>query len=138
MNQVSDTDWSYLAGFIDGEGCISVFSSGKKGRYYPRLSIAQADQVQLYELYELFGVGRLSFRRKTKANKATGTGITWNVRNHVQLKWVLEGVMPYLRLKRRQAELALLILDSRMDEALVSELRGCKVPRRPYEIPESR
>lgn len=123
MNQPTDTDWAYLAGFVDGEGCISV-SKGTR-QWYPKLGISQNDQVVLLELYELFGVGRFKIWQP-KEGKARAR---WNIYRAEHLRWILNGVLPYLRLKKSQAEVALHILDNRRDESAVSSLTELKVHR---------
>jgi hypothetical protein len=132
MKELLDTDWAYLAGFIDGEGCIG--SSRSRDRWYPRLTITQADQMFLLELYKLFGVGRFTYRKPTVKNKATGFSGQWSIRSSPSIKWILEGVLPYLRLKKTQAEVALRLLENRDEEDLVLELSALKEPKRPVGL----
>lgn len=129
-DHLQDTDWAYLAGFVDGEGCISSYKSS--GRYYPRLSIVQADHVVLLGLYRRFDVGRVNIRRRTAKNKATGDQLSWNIRTKAQLKWLLEGLLPYLKLKKSQAEIALQLLGNSQDQAKVLQLAEHKKVRRTF------
>lgn len=98
------TDWAYLAGFVDGEGCISTTSS-KSGQFYPRLVVAQSDFGQIERLREKFlGLGRVH----VKQQKHYRPQLVWTLRGE-ELLVFLENLLPYLDLKKRQAEVAILI-----------------------------
>lgn len=123
------TDWAYLAGFVDGEGCISVKrervkNTGlKNGVFRPYLSLSQKDHVCLANLYEKFSVGYFAVRRDNDQAR-------WQVASREDLRWILEGIIPYLTLKRTQAELALQLLDDKRDEAIVTQISELKRARR--------
>jgi hypothetical protein len=103
---------AYLAGLVDGEGTISVWrhraprnSSGYT--YVPIFTIAQANQPFLEEIRDIVGNG--SVRRANRAslqNPKHKDCYTLSFRAH-QTRWVLPQILPYLRIKRRQADLLL-------------------------------
>ena len=90
-------EWAYLAGLIDGEGCITS-RRNSKGSYYTRMTISQKRVELLWWVHERFG-GAVSVK-----------GRTWHAGSR-HSAWVLEGVLPYLVLKRDQAEVALALCE---------------------------
>lgn len=130
-NLLQDTDWAYLAGFADGEGCIRATKQKVQGKlkYYPRLHIGQTDQVVLLELYELFEVGRFRLREWNKKYSNGQVSAIWDISKGEELRWLLTNLVPYLRLKKAQAEVALRLLDNKSNEAYVTELKQLKIHR---------
>jgi hypothetical protein len=128
VKSLTDTDWAYLAGFADGDGCISTSERKKKGtgegygKWRVFLTIAQRDQVSLLELRELFDVGRF-YVYPTKPLAV------WRTDKRPELKWLLENLLPFLRLKKSQAEAALRILEDVEDQGSVIELKALKAHR---------
>lgn len=93
---------SWLAGFFDGEGSVSLSHSpngSKTGNRIFRLQVtlSQKDGKYLREAQQLFG-GRVVYHRHCNQ---------WMTSGPVAAKF-LRTVLPYLRVKRRVAELALL------------------------------
>ncbi len=78
----------WAAGFLDGEGCFSLLDA-------PSLSVTQKYRGPLDELARMFG-GRV---RPLK-----GRGWQWAIHSET-LRAALPVLIPYLRLKRRQAEI---------------------------------
>lgn len=117
--------WAYLAGFVDGEGCISVYGwkNKKQKSYRPKLRIAQTDQVVMLELHERFGkVGYFRIDRHERAH--------WQFLSREDLRWALTNLLPHLLLKRGQAEVALKLLDDKSDKSLAKELSAMKNHRK--------
>ena len=125
----SPTDWAYLAGFIDGEGCISTHPGNgrdlKRKRWRPIFSVQQADQVSLLEIYQRFQVGHFTLKKAK-----SGIQGRWVVNRPNEFQWLIEGVLPYLSLKKRQAEVALGMVGGTTDRAQVRLLSEMKAPRR--------
>jgi hypothetical protein len=87
----------YLAGFIDGEGCIDFCRARNKGKLSitPRLRIIQcggeAGKLLMQAIQYTFG-GSLNYRPKAYANEWTVTGyecfkVLNRVKNSLILKW---------------------------------------------------
>jgi hypothetical protein len=95
-------DWSYVAGFIDGEGTIT-FARGKTGagnyKLQPRLLIGQKKPEVLYMIQELAGEG-LMLQQKAGLFVYQNEGVK-------KLPAMLENLLPYLIIKKRQAEVLL-------------------------------
>lgn len=92
----------YLAGFFDGEGCITVVGS-KPPSVNLIVSIAQTELQILTEIRECFG-GYLypKVRRSAKHNQAWE--LRWVSRSAIEF---LEKVYPFLKVKQLQAKIVL-------------------------------
>jgi len=97
---------SYLAGFIDGEGSISVgLNRTNKGvrRWYLRLSVHQLDPRPLRLLAETFGG---SVRKHGYEARRTRQIYEWAVSSK-QAAVAISAIRPYLIVKADEADVAL-------------------------------
>lgn len=95
----SESELAYLAGLIDGEGCLRVEKSGGKYRYTPMtptVCVTNSNPTLIKWVIEKFG-GHL-YLKKSK----TCWDIYWLGKRAVE---VLEQVYPYLVGKKEQADL---------------------------------
>jgi hypothetical protein len=100
--RMSQADYAYLAGVIDGEGCIRIQRVRARGvvRYQLRLHVANTSRALMDWLEMTFG-GHAYARKKPHG----GVVWDWHVKNgHVPD--VLRLVLPYLIVKREEALLA--------------------------------
>jgi hypothetical protein len=71
MKVITETEKTYIAGFIDGEGCISISKyQGKNNRapvYTLQLVITQKGPIPLFELQEIIGLGTLQEGKKHRS-----------------------------------------------------------------------
>jgi hypothetical protein len=104
-----ETTYAYLAGAIDIDGFISIDRrAGRQGMgYRPRIGISDTSPVVPKLLHSLFQ-GRLFEIAPKKSSYAHF--YLWEAQ-HQQAREPLSGLLPYLRLKRRHAELALTLMD---------------------------
>jgi len=111
------TKWSYLAGFLDGEGNISIWRTeyernngftrpGGYGHFGVRLSIVNTDIRVMNWLMEHFG-GVFLMRDRRNINPIHKPSYVWRPKGKANLAKILLGVMPYLLLKKEQAIIAL-------------------------------
>jgi hypothetical protein len=120
--ELPDTEWAYLAGFIDADGCISANTREKWSNYYPRVSISQVEGDYLAQLKQWFG-GALRYRIPS----GVGSRMIWNLQiPSGGSRIVLQGVLPYLRYKKPQAEIALAITGHPDAEQMYWQLRSLK------------
>lgn len=119
---LSEIDLSYAAGIIDGEGSIMVIhhkprkESGHRWEYWVlRISISNNNKILLDWLLEVFGGG---YSMGISKNPKWNDTYLWRVDSKIA-KNILELVFPYLKLKKRQAELALKMIETH-------KLTGCK------------
>lgn len=98
---------SYLAGIIDGEGCIGLEhlspTKGRKKDYYAcRLTVINTSQKLMERLKKTFK-GSYSARKKIDGRKIC---YRWHVFGD-DLEKALIALIPYLDLKKAQAELVM-------------------------------
>jgi hypothetical protein len=106
MNKLNETDKAYIAGFFDGEGCISISKYQREGRnktpvYSLQVVIAQKGVDVLHDLQFLTGVGALHERHKYHP----GT-YEWRLSPNDALDFLTE-ILPYLRGKHQEALIAI-------------------------------
>lgn len=101
--RVSKCDRAYLAGLIDGEGTIAVYYPSRNRLGSPRVVIAMSTEQPLLWVYETFGYV-YSGPREVKVNGRTEIRYRWGTYSRRGVYLVLQGVLPYLKLKRERAE----------------------------------
>jgi hypothetical protein len=120
--EAAEADYWYAAGFIDGEGCITVRESGQTSNHKSRLkgwnpswyasvTISQAvphDWVLRWHQERWGG----SIRRKPEGKYNARESYEWLVVGQ-QAYRLLEGVLPMLKVKEGQARNALRLRDLR-------------------------
>ena len=107
---MDETILAYIAGFLDGDGSIFfqiVPRKDYKQKFQIRSSIAfyqKKEYAQILEwLKEIFGVGYIRHRK---------TGISdYTIVESKEVKKILLLLQPYVRLKKKQVELGLKILE---------------------------
>lgn len=110
--QISSHDWSYLAGLIDGDGCISR-SEHKNDFVSYHLSIKQVDHDFLTSIQRKFEVGNLTVKNNKVAYGKGGKKfecrpqVHWRITARDEVEWALKGCEPYLKLKRGKCRAAL-------------------------------
>lgn len=110
MNELTETEKAYLAGFFDGEGCINIGkhtpTSCKTVSHFLQVIIAQTDQEFLSGWCDKTGIGKV-YEHKGISNIAK-IKRSWHWRIHgAAAEELLTILLPYLDIKREQAEVAL-------------------------------
>lgn len=120
---------AYLAGFFDGEGCIHVSKCKRSDRkndrfqYQLRIQISQKNREPLDKLVAGWGGGIYDIKSKGM--------YSWQLHSRKAERF-LEAILPFLRDKAEQAELALIFQANRgkstaeRDEQLYLLLKGLK------------
>ena len=107
---MTEFDLAYLAGIIDGEGCITIKVQKKPRQnrltYEVQIMVANTNLKLMDWLKERFDGNYYTINKKSQRHK---TGYLWHF--HKNIKEVLEGVLPYLVFKTEQAEIALKLLE---------------------------
>lgn len=107
MVEHSKEDLAWLAGFVDGEGCITVLKMVINGHvewnpsFQLRLEISTTHYDTMKFIHARFG-GWLSKKKKKEGRKQVWK---WFVSGTVAVS-ILESIYPYLKTKRLQAETA--------------------------------
>jgi hypothetical protein len=106
-NSIKLPDWSiaetaYIAGLIDGEGCIGIYRKKNRGNFI-QLTVANTDA----EVLEWFrGMVHGNSIRCLKGSLDRGKDCYQLIIDRRRAYAVLQRILPYLRIKRKQAELA--------------------------------
>jgi hypothetical protein len=98
---------AYLAGFIDGEGCIQIGRNLPRGKsknlsYYLAVSVSNTNEAIINYLQSTFGGAVGNMKRKVNHRPCQN----WIIRGH-RARALLEMILPYLRQKKTEAELAI-------------------------------
>lgn len=102
MNNLTERELLiYLAGYFDGEGCVSVQKATKKYPYL-QVQVASGDKEIIEKYFEVFG-GHL-YKEKGGTNRQL---YRWTI-GGAKAQEVLKILLPFLFAKKAQAELALI------------------------------
>ena len=106
MKPLTTEQAAYIAGLIDGDGCISTRYHPSSNRWRVRIDVWQIDPRPLTCMKDVVEGSLLYFRAKPN-NKLSNTPIWhWTVVDKV-LDYYLPQFMPYLIVKKDKAEIAL-------------------------------
>lgn len=97
-------DNKWLAGFIDGEGCFNITKC--RTTIYPRLLIVNTNLNILKEIEKQYG-GDISSR----SIKDNWKDFNLYRASYVSFRRIAKDVLPYLKLKKKQAILCLKMLE---------------------------
>lgn len=101
-----DENMAYIAGLLDGDGSFSMIREKRSHgySYYPCIQISNVFEGMISFFHETFGGCK-----KLKSLQSHGKRVqfVWNVRGMESCKKVLERVIPYLVLKKKQAKILL-------------------------------
>jgi hypothetical protein len=108
--------WSYLAGILDGEGCINIARSRRSktdGRtfyinYVLQLDVFNTSLPLMKWLVQYFGGVYYTRDRNIGQYKRS---YNWRPKGATNRKNILLGILPYLVIKHEQAKIALQYLD---------------------------
>jgi len=101
----------YIAGFIDGEGYLSILKLRRKSArggiwYQPCIKISQREKdSEILCLIHARYKGTINKRRVYTDNSLPS--ITLDIKNRKVIKEMLTNILPYLVVKKKQAELLL-------------------------------
>jgi excisionase family DNA binding protein len=94
---------AYAAGVIDSDGYIGVRYQVKVNHYSARMMVKQVQPQAVDLLYEMFGGWRSVLPPGTEHSRPL---LTWEA-HHANAGRACEALLPYLRIKRAQAENAI-------------------------------
>ena len=102
MNNMTETEKAYLAGMIDGEGCITISCS--KDRYFAMFIVLTGTHLgHIKHCAEIVGAGSM---RSVKKEFPHADMHNWIV-SSTEAQEFLEAILPYLFLNKEQAEVAI-------------------------------
>ena len=113
---LTNEESAYLAGIIDGEGTITFCKRWNRDSYNPIVSIANTDKDLMEYLHNQIGGTLTVYPHRVPPRRTAYKLEIWQS-NVVP---ILEKVLPYLIVKREQAELMLEYIESRRNRVRVS------------------
>jgi len=112
VEPAKDIDFPYISGFFDGEGCIRI--SNRKGVYRFKVNIINTNLDVLKKIQEIAGGSLYKYPiYNTNYLQVFSLDLYCNI-----AKRFLEGIRPYLIIKREQAQLALEFQDRKRNGLL--------------------
>lgn len=104
MKTVSEIDYAWAAGILEGEGCFSIYRRKDRANTLNTSILCEmADEDVITKLFKVFGVGTVCLRKniagRRDERKRKPTWI-WSVQNKAGQLEVLMRVMPYLCSRR--------------------------------------
>ena len=115
--------WKYIAGFVDGEGCIDIQHS--KGCYViPRLRIAlSAEGKEVVEILQNNFGGSIYLRASKNPNWSDA--YSWEITGYKRVASFLRNIVNHLIIKKEQARLILWCENNLKGKLLTKEVREC-------------
>ena len=105
IEQLAETDKAYLAGLIDADGCITVLKTRRTA--YPSVCVAQTKFDALEWMAEKLGA-TVSFHARSREDRGGYHREQMIVRLHgARAQLLCKAILPYLKIKRRQAEIVI-------------------------------
>lgn len=98
MKRISKTDIAYIAGFFDGEGCISIAMSK-----HIRISISQKFPGVLHYIKNLLGYGKVVPTYKNRAYQ-------FKIYGRDNYKKFIQTILPFSKVKKEQLKVGLELL----------------------------
>ena len=102
MVEEESLDLAYTAGIIDGEGCIGIYKITNKRSFQAKVRVGSTDEELVLWLQDTYG-GHINLTNWTTAGRPF---FTWD-KSDSDIIGFLESILPYLRIKKPQAEIAL-------------------------------
>jgi len=114
--KINKEDLAYLAGLIDGEGYIGLikrFEKRRKGEptcyYLPNVSVGMCDREAVDFLNNMFE-GTFCITKKASPYRDV---YQWTALSVKRVQPLLDAIIPYLKVKKKQAELLLEYIELR-------------------------
>jgi hypothetical protein len=137
MQEPTVAQWAYAAALMDGEGSFSIThgtGKSKAGKPYSlfdsKVMISNTSLQMLDWLVEVFGgyyhpaVKAISKKARENGQKSIKVCYRWLANTYALQTWFVEGILPYLVVKKEQAKVTLDFLS----------LFGQKVPEKRLEL----
>jgi hypothetical protein len=107
VSEIKETDLAWAAGFFDGEGYIGlkhlVYKRRQTASIFPRMILTNGFLPALEKFQDIVGSGRIHSKHTVGRRRPCWT---WEASCR-QAESVLLMLMPYLTIKKRQAEIAI-------------------------------
>jgi hypothetical protein len=132
ISNMKETDYAYCAGLIDSDGTIYIdrFTDKRKSHslynYVLRVKVGQSDEESVRWLSEVFG-GKYRLYVGRASGKYNRKGLYYWAANNQKAAAFLRHLLPYLKIKKKQAVLAIvfagILLNRNTGKSLTHEQR---------------
>lgn len=112
--------WKYVAGLVDGEGCIDFQTHDGYARPRLRIGMSVVASDLIKNLHENFG-GYITNRRS--GNEKWADSMTWELTGYRQVCPVLRNIVNHLIIKQEQARFALWMESNIKGKHVTEEVR---------------
>jgi hypothetical protein len=106
MQKLQTAQLGYIAGIMDGEGCISLARQRKNyhysWQYCPHCNVGNTNLELLHWLHDSTRLGNINPKLTRGINSKPAW--TWELRVY-EIRTFLQDIMPYLIIKKRQSEI---------------------------------
>lgn len=116
MTNTTEADKIYIAGFFDGEGCVGYYNAAKSnprrpGYFCCHVHVCNIDPRVIRWIHQITCMGRVNVMKGSGKRR---TAYQWQVSKRSNVIAFLSAIIPYLKVKREQAEILLthLMLES--------------------------
>ena len=114
--EMSPAETAWLACALDAEGTIYVTNSGR-GRLIPRIEVTNTDPRFINKCHQITHVGFIFMKRGQKINWKPCW--YWRSGSSHDIHGILRQVLPYLIIKKSQAEIVLTFIEMRASRTKV-------------------
>ena len=134
--EYSETTAAYMAGILDGEGSLSIgnYSGNRKNgdkHFQVNIAICSTDEVLITWIVDTFGGYKGKYTPKQMSRNGRKQVFRWQCSSD-RLTHICEICLPYLIIKKRQAEILLEMRKTYHDAQNIKGMRG--VQNLPKEI----
>lgn len=122
---LSEANLGYIAGLFDGEGCITIYYDKSRvtyGKLNPMFRISNTYRSVLDEIKTLTGFGKIDNGRITGIPSKYGIKkpvYTFKVYRLYEMLGLIKILLPYLRIKRKQAEIFIEFINIQLSKTTV-------------------
>jgi len=99
-----EISYAYMAGFVDANGSISIVSLAKTKQYIIKISVCNRDKTVIDLFKKEFSGEKV--RKRIPKNVNWRPIYVWS-RTSLKAKEIIEKLLPYLRIKKKQAKLTI-------------------------------
>ena len=97
--------WAYVAGFIEGDGCLSM-----NARYQTSVALIQSDRGVLDWLCDKTRLGVVSKKQNKTPTIGDGISYHWRIRGAKQVIYICERMINHLKTEKRDKAVLLMQL----------------------------
>jgi hypothetical protein len=109
VNNITETERAYLAGLIDGEGCLTISKTqGKNNRtpvYTAQIIIMMTNKEVIEYIKQVTGIGNIYGQNRQSPNQSAA--YRWVVNTKSDLLPFLKSIKPFLIVKQNEIEILL-------------------------------